>query len=178
MGVDFNSPALKQEWNDRVFTENQAKLKALLGNEDYATYQAYQAGLFGQGAIEAMAGNLYYSDTPLTAAQGERLAAVIKQHTSLGSGKVITDWPAIYEEAGQGMLSPAQIEVLRAANDRNDIFLQKKRPRAENSRGRHGAKKLGQSPGSDEQQRRLLEQFLERAEELGADGAVKHTVVA
>ena len=35
------------------------------------------------------------------------------------------DWPAIYAEAGKDILSGAQLDIFRAANDRNDLFLQK-----------------------------------------------------
>ncbi len=123
-GFDVSSPALQKEWEDRVFTENQAKMKALLGSEDYAALRSYQPWS-GMGMIETLAGNLYYSDTPLSAQQGESLIAVIQRHTTVSTNKETTDWPAIYAEAGKDILSAEQLEIFRAANDRNDLFLQK-----------------------------------------------------
>jgi len=123
-GLDAQSPALKKEWDDQVFAENQSKMKALLGKEDYAAYIGYKPWS-AVGMLETLAGNLYYSDNPLTAVQGEELAAVIQRHTTMSADKVTFDWPAIYAEAGNGVLSAGQLDTFKAANDRNDLFLQK-----------------------------------------------------
>ena len=123
--LDPNNPALKKEWDDRVFTENRDKIMSLLGNEDFAAYINYQPWA-SLGTLEQLAGNLYYSDTPLTASQGDAMAPIIERHSVVGSGgKLTTDWPAIYAEAGKGILSAAQLEILKTVNDRNDLFHQK-----------------------------------------------------
>jgi len=124
-GLDPNNPTLKKEWDDRVFSENRDKIKSLLGNEDFAAYINYKPWA-SLGTLETLAGNLYFSDSPLTATQGDAMASIIERHSVVGSGgKLTTDWPAIYAEVGNGILSAAQLDILKTVNDRNELFNQK-----------------------------------------------------
>jgi hypothetical protein len=126
-GVSVNDPLLAQ-LRDPVQGAIEEKLKALLGETDYASFQEYSRAPNGtaRSTIGSLASNLYYTSTPLTAVQGKQLTQLIAANTakSTGGGNMrVTpepNWDAIYAGAGQ-ILSPDQVATLRATNERNRL---------------------------------------------------------
>jgi hypothetical protein len=126
-GVSINDPLLAQ-LPDPVQAEISQKLRALLGEADYASFQDYSRApnSVARSTVGNLAANLYYTSTPLTAAQGQQLAQVIAVNTAkpTGGGNMQTTpepaWDAIYAEARQ-ILNADQLAALQATNERNRI---------------------------------------------------------
>src|SRR5688500_12911856 len=76
-------------------------------------------------SVEPLAGHLYYTDSPLTAAQGEQLTQTIAANTGnwrstgLTTTQPETDWGKVLTEA-ENFLAPAQLETLRAIRRKAD----------------------------------------------------------
>jgi RNA polymerase sigma factor (sigma-70 family) len=128
-GVSIDDPILRQ-MRDPVQGEIDGKLQALLGTAGYQAYRTYAEAGRGNArtAAGSLAGSLYYTDAPLTAAQASQLVEIIAANTpkaSPATNKVMSpmpppDWAAVYTLASQ-ILTPAQLATLQATNERNAI---------------------------------------------------------
>jgi RNA polymerase sigma factor (sigma-70 family) len=58
----------------------QASMRALLGDDGFKEYQQYSNRLPLRNVVDEVAGQLYDTDTPLTAAQAEQLVDILKQN--------------------------------------------------------------------------------------------------
>ncbi len=103
-------------------------LKALLGDAGFARYQQFDKVGGSRNLIMELAGGLYYSETPLTGAQGEALAGLIAANTTTVKTPMasdgqkpmftldeVTDWAAVVKQA-PGVLSAAQVAVFQRLN--------------------------------------------------------------
>ena len=103
-------------------------LKELLGDTGYACYEQFDKTGGSRELIMALAGGLYYSETPLTGAQGEALAGLIAANTKtvgtpmasdgqkpMFSLEQVTDWAAVTKQV-PGVLSAAQVAAFERLN--------------------------------------------------------------
>jgi RNA polymerase sigma factor (sigma-70 family) len=101
------------------YAQAQKNLKALLGETGIAKLDKYEAGNATRELVATLAGNVYYSDTPLTANQGSALATLITANTETRKiamkdegAKTIynlrkeTNWDSVTAQAA-GLLSPS-----------------------------------------------------------------------
>ncbi len=111
------------------------KLKAVLGDVGFAEFQQFDLPT-AQGAremVQSLASNLYASETPVTALQGEQLVQIIARNTQIvrtpmasdGRSPMFrhvpqTDWAAVGAQA-QGVLSPPQLAVLQNVVDQQRL---------------------------------------------------------
>jgi hypothetical protein len=98
----------------------ETELRSLLGEEGYRQYQSHFRASSGLGMLKELAGAVYRSDSPLTAAQGEQIAQVMIRETrsvprAPGSKTVITviDWDSVGLQA-RSVLMPTQLAVFQA----------------------------------------------------------------
>jgi hypothetical protein len=123
-GVSINDPILTK-LRDPVGGAVEGKLKALLGEPDYQSYQEYTQAPNGtaRSAVGNLASNLYYTSAPLTADQGRQLMQLIAANTAKPTGGATMqlvpepNWSAIYSSAEQ-ILSKDQLVALQATNER------------------------------------------------------------
>lgn len=108
-------------------------LKELLGEAGFENYKQFDKARGNRELITSLAGGLYSSETPLTAVQGEALAAVLASNTRTekipmaDDGKKqmyrileVTDWAEVQKQA-QGILSAPQLAALKALNDQKQL---------------------------------------------------------
>lgn len=123
-GLSSDDPSILRMTTGPIL-ESQAKLRAALG-EGFSDYIDFDKTYSARSIVASLAGSLYYTDTPLTAAQGEALANAVARNTeekkrplvSDRDGKVIyslyteTNWEKV-REAGLQTLAPAQLKALQ-----------------------------------------------------------------
>ena len=90
--------------------ENQ-RLMALLGEEGVQQLREYQPQVQGRQLAAQLAGDLYYTATPLTAAQADQFVSAVAAGGRSGDGNF--NWDAIVTGA-QGVLTQPQLDALRA----------------------------------------------------------------
>ncbi len=92
--------------------EAEAKIRELLGPENYAKRFAYSAMLPARAEASGIAAALGFSATPLTLEQADRLTELIHQSRPPGISRGLEfDWEAIRTKATD-VLSPAQLTVI------------------------------------------------------------------
>ncbi len=95
------------------------ELRRLMGDAHYAEYSAHDAAFAARTSVEALAGSLLYSDSPLTQTQAEQLTRIIADATppTRSTGLVgvtrSTDWETVFDRSRE-LLLPAQLATLRA----------------------------------------------------------------
>jgi RNA polymerase sigma factor (sigma-70 family) len=109
------------------YKERNDKLRALLGDAGFTQFLQFDApnAQTARDVVNSLAANMYTSETPLTAPQGEQLTQIIARNTRIvntpmasDGGKPVyritpeTDWTAVSAQA-QGLLSEPQLAVLR-----------------------------------------------------------------
>ncbi len=100
------------------------ELKAMLGAEAFGKFQQFEKAREARELIAALAGSNYYTESPLTAQQGEVLAGILAANTATertqmaDDGKKpvfslhqVTDWDKVSAQA-QGILTPSQLRSL------------------------------------------------------------------
>ena len=108
-------------------------LKELLGEAGYENFKQFEKARGNRELIASLAGALYVSEAPLTAAQGESLAEVLASTTRTertpmaddGKGQLnristVTDWAGVQKKA-QAFLSPPQLAALKALTDQKQL---------------------------------------------------------
>jgi RNA polymerase sigma factor (sigma-70 family) len=106
------------------------KLQALLGDSGLTEYRQYEKETKTRDFVAAFAGNLYFSDTPLTANQGAELARALKTATqtkmipmkdeglkTIYTSREEIDWVTVTAQT-QNILSPSQLAVLKQLADK------------------------------------------------------------
>jgi hypothetical protein len=97
-----------------------AQLRSLLGDEGFVQMQQFDRATPVRGLVEAVAGNVYYSSSPLTREQGQQLAQVFAATSTRQRGGRVEwtdlDWNAAAARA-QTILAPAQFAALKALHD-------------------------------------------------------------
>lgn len=118
-GVSVRDPALSKLATETAGTLDR-ELRALLGAEGHAQFRNYAGARQAVDFVGSLAGNLYYTDIPLSAAQGQRLIDLVVTHTrtvpSAADPRVrqyTTDWNALSADA-RGVLAAGQLPVLEA----------------------------------------------------------------
>lgn len=115
---------------DKQMQDAMARIRGVLGEEGVADCKRTMNATAALQAVESLASQLYYTEAPLSAAQGDLLSALIASHTAaptpmkgilLSEGE--TDWTAVLAEA-KGLLSSVQFAVLE--NSANATRLQKR----------------------------------------------------
>jgi hypothetical protein len=117
-------------------------LKELLGEAGFENYKQFDKARGNRELITSLAGGLYSSETPLTAVQGEALAAVLASNTRTekipmaddGKNQMyrileVTDWAGVQKQA-QGILSAPQLVALKALNDQKQLDQEMARARS------------------------------------------------
>jgi hypothetical protein len=124
-GISPNDPSILKMTSGPIAT-GEAELRSLLGSQ-FETYQEYSKTLNARSLVSTLAGNIYYTDSPLKGAQGELLAEVIALNTEQKKktlvtdreGQIIyktyteTDWEKVRQTA-QTILSPTQLQMLQS----------------------------------------------------------------
>jgi hypothetical protein len=118
-GVAVSDPAIVKMAKEAMGGLDE-ELRALLGEEGYRQYSRYAGAESATEMIGSLAGSVYYTDAPLSAEQGERLAKVIMDFTEkvpvAPGSKTIryqTDWAAVESESRK-VLAASQAEVFQA----------------------------------------------------------------
>jgi len=93
------------------------KLKEMVGGEDGVKTLIAAHGA-NEGEAENLAGNLYYTDTPLTADQMTQLARLVNKHRKADNARSTVDWNAVRKQAG-AFLSGPQMAALTQMSERN-----------------------------------------------------------
>jgi len=102
------------------------RIYALLGENDFKTYETYTKSSTARQLASQLAGNLYYTEQPLTGAQADVLVSLIQANSSAGrvSGMVqeaaLVDWEKVHAQAS-GILTSAQLRVLRIQQERSAL---------------------------------------------------------
>jgi len=107
--------ALEKQENDQY----DASLRALLGETDFQSFKYYDRAAPVYGIVDYLANNLALSSEPLTTPQVDQVLKILADSSSnYQRGGVATrmtiDWPTAMGQA-EGVLSPAQFEVLQGA---------------------------------------------------------------
>jgi RNA polymerase sigma factor (sigma-70 family) len=124
-GISPNDPSILKMTSGPIAT-GEAELRSLLGSQ-FETYKEYSKTLNARSLVSTLAGNIYYTDSPLKGAQGELLAEVIALNTEQKKkplvtdreGQIIyktyteTDWEKVRQTA-QTILSPTQLQMLQS----------------------------------------------------------------
>jgi len=92
--------------------QQQAQLKALLGDSGYKQYQDYSPTIGARETAAGLASALATSDTPLSTEQAQQVEGILNE-TSIRQPPFGYDWATAYAKA-QGVLSPPQLDVLQA----------------------------------------------------------------
>jgi hypothetical protein len=108
-------------------------LKELLGEAGFGSFKEFDKAKGNRELIASLAGTLYTSEAPLTAGQGESLAAVLSSNTRrdwlpmADDGKKqmtrlseVTDWAGVQKQA-QAFLSAPQLTALKALSDQKQL---------------------------------------------------------
>ena len=108
-------------------------LKELLGEAGFGSFKEFDKAKGNRELIASLAGTLYTSEAPLTAGQGESLAAVLSSNTRrdlvpmADDGKKqltrlseVTDWAGVQKQA-QAFLSAPQLAALKALSDQKQL---------------------------------------------------------
>lgn len=114
----FDSPAvaaLEKQENEQYETS----VRALLGEEDFQSFKYYDRAAPVYGIVDYLANDLALSSEPLTTTQVDRVLKILADSSTDfqrgGSATRMTiDWPTAMGQA-EGVLSPAQLEVLQGA---------------------------------------------------------------
>ncbi|ACB74627.1 RNA polymerase sigma factor [Opitutus terrae] len=101
-----------------------ARLRSAIGEEGLMQLGPYEQSSDAHETISLLAGNLYYTDVPLSAAQAEQLIRIVAANT--GQMKVTgivgkpreLNWETILTQA-QGVLAPVQLATLQRLADRS-----------------------------------------------------------
>jgi RNA polymerase sigma factor (sigma-70 family) len=123
-GLPTNDPSVLKMTSEPILMRD-AKLAAVLGSA-LQDYREYDKTFSARAIVTTLAGNIYYTDSPLSPAQGESLAEMVIANTEQKKkplvtdreGKIIytlyteTDWNKVQQTAQQ-ILSPAQHKALQ-----------------------------------------------------------------
>lgn len=100
-----------------------ARLRLAIGEEGLKQLGPYEQTNDARETVSLLAGNLYYTDVPLSLAQAEQLTRIVAANTAamkvsgiIGTPREL-NWDAILTQA-QGALAPAQLATLRRIGDR------------------------------------------------------------
>jgi RNA polymerase sigma factor (sigma-70 family) len=115
-GVSVSNPAVVDLAKEAI-TGLEKDLRVMLGEKGYAKYSQYNHAQPSLDVVTALAGNVYRTELPLTAQQGERLVDAVMSHTRAvpvapGSKSVRyeTDWAEVSRQA-QAVLASPQMNV-------------------------------------------------------------------
>ena len=120
----FEDPALGGVSNQTA-QEAIERIRRVLGDAGYAEYQAFDTA--PRFTADALAGQLYATDTPLTAEQADRLMQAVRANTGVPilDGSIqypgATDWAAVIAQA-EAVLAPSQLAVLKRTVDEERIM--------------------------------------------------------
>lgn len=107
---------------DQIRTEEQARLRGLLGDEDYAALQVYAETARLREVTNDLAGLMHTSDTPLTPEQSDALVhalAAAKPGHPPATGPENIDWDTALAQA-KTVLLPEQYEMLVQLHRKRD----------------------------------------------------------
>jgi len=110
-GLQPNDPAVVSITSS-AWKESTNAISRALGANGIAEYRAYQREGNARSSVDALATQLYYTDTPLTASQADRLKGLIIANTDHNRPIGFqTDWDNVISQA-RDALSPGQIKAL------------------------------------------------------------------
>lgn len=121
-GVPATDPSLAalRQPVDSEFARN---LVAVLGEDGAKQFFSYYRTVDARATVDTLAGNLYYTDTPLTLTQADQLTSIVAANTaSLKINGVMaapkeTNWDAVMNQA-QAVLAPAQLTTLQLLQEK------------------------------------------------------------
>ncbi len=92
----------------------------MLGDTAYSKLQNYERTSALRGVARDLAGELYFTDAPLSARQADQLTEIVD--ASRGDERGQVDWEYILTEAkSRAVLSPAQLAVLTEKKEQIDV---------------------------------------------------------
>jgi len=121
-GMSIDDPSLSRLKN--IGTE--AALHALLGENGYRAFERYEKTLPAREEVERVASGVYYTESPLSLAQGEALAEIIVANTKAGPTRGVVElpgqvsWEAVYADAAK-VLSPTQLHAMKIQKEKADM---------------------------------------------------------
>ena len=102
------------------------KMVALLGGDGAKQFFAFYNTAEARTTVDALAGNLYYTEAPLTLVQADKLALIISANTSsakmdgLVAAKKETNWNTVLAQA-QNVLTGSQFATFQAQREREGL---------------------------------------------------------
>lgn len=105
------------------------KLAALLGDDGAKQFSSYLKTVDARATVDTLAGNLYYTDTPLTLTQADQLTSIVAANTSSlkVNGVMVaqkeTNWDAVMTQA-QAVLAPPQLTTLQLLQEKARLLQQ------------------------------------------------------
>ena len=118
--------AAVQRMAGQAGSQSESELRTLLGETGFQQLQQYAITTPIRDFVGSVAGNLYYSDNPLTVDQGEQLAQMIVSSTSktTNSGVFLrADWNSVETQAQRIMTAP-QLSTLKTMIENEALKIQ------------------------------------------------------
>ncbi|MGC4071186.1 MAG: sigma-70 family RNA polymerase sigma factor [Nibricoccus sp.] len=125
MQGDKIDPAKQRAIDDQTNAELIAAVRAEFGDSAVQAMDQHERTLPFRGLLDELAKSLFYTETPLTAAQTDQLLDAVVKYEQTTNGKVNFDWmvqPDLYGAMltqSSGILSAPQIEALRKATEQS-----------------------------------------------------------
>jgi len=113
-GLALSDPAHKSLFKTQsveIKEDRDKKLREILGEAGFATFNAYNARP-GDITATALALDLYYSASPLTVDQGAKLDDIIAANSTLEDSRSKTNWENVFNQTN-GLLDAPQLEALK-----------------------------------------------------------------
>jgi RNA polymerase sigma factor (sigma-70 family) len=112
-----------QELIKQANTRQDDSLRALVGDDGVQQLQTYERTLPLRNVANTLAGNVYFTDTPLTPKQAEQLTQVVTESMSKPAGSPTLgaiNWEKVLVKA-PAVLTPAQLETLATMVEQAEV---------------------------------------------------------
>ena len=119
-GMDVSSPEM-QALDDELDRQNKAAIAALLGRKGYAQYRDYYHDRAVLPIVGDLAGDLYSTESPLTAPQAQQLIGILADSSDRKDGSTVVKGTVNWDKAigsAQASLSQPQVAALAALKSR------------------------------------------------------------
>lgn len=125
-GMSLNDPSLAKVFESPLKAMKD-KLTAILGEDGYTQYDAYKNTASARSTADNLASSLYYTDSPLTADQADKLTAIVAANTTKTSPDAKTalvqetiDWNKVAAQTAE-ILQTDQQATLSAMIERDRV---------------------------------------------------------
>jgi len=125
-GLDESSPEI-QALDDELDRQNKAAIAALLGPQGYAQYRDYYHDRAILPVVSDLAGNLFSTDSPLSAPQAQQLIGILADSSEKKDGPTVVKNTVNWDKAiagAQAALSQPQLAAFTALRAQYETDLQ------------------------------------------------------